>query len=58
MPAGARVASIRSRTSRLAATDSNAETSWATSFVSPSLWSTRPFTIRIRSATQSSAAAA
>ena len=58
MPAEARVASILIRTVRFAATDSNAEISWARSFVSPSLWSTRPFTITIRSTTQSSEAAA
>ena len=36
------------------ATDSKAEISWAISFVSPSLWSTRPLTITIRSGEQSS----
>ena len=56
MPARLVVASIFSRTSRFSSTASNAASSSATSFVSPSLRSMRPFTIRIRSVTHSSRA--
>ena len=54
-PAAAWRASSLKRTSRRSATASNGVSSSAISFVSPCcLWSTRPLTTRIRSATHSS----
>ena len=52
IPARRLRASILSRTSRRSGIASNAVTSIAISFVSPSLWSTRPLTTRTRSVTQ------